>query len=122
MGWADTAWRIRDGLEARGHQNDFGTNPPLTAKHTRILSRSAFVRNNFYFREDWQEYPQYAKFMRCLTSYLRIQEPGKGENKHDDAPDLCEMAVRPSFFEKNLFLIFGRKRCWWIKCCNLTLA
>lgn len=98
MGWADTAWRIRDGLEARGYQNDFGLIRPRTAKHTRILSRSAFVRNNFYFRDDWQEYPQYAKFMRCLTSYLRIQEPGR-ENKHDDAPDLCEMAA--SFFEKS---------------------
>lgn len=98
FGWADTARRVKEGLEDRGYENEFGLLRPRTNKHTRILNRSSFIRNHFHFRADWQDYPQYAKFMRCLTSYLRIQEPGR-ENKHDDAPDLCEMAA--GYFERN---------------------
>lgn len=90
MGWAETANRVRDDVEKRGYSNEFRQLRPRTNKHVRIINRAAFIRNNFVFRHDWADYPQYAKFMRCLTSYLKIQEPGR-ENKKDDAPDLCEM-------------------------------
>lgn len=98
FGWKESATNVRDGLEEKGFENEFGLIRPRTNKHSRILSRSSFIKNNFVFRSDWEDFPQYAKFMRNLTSYLRIQEPGKG-NKHDDAPDLCEMAA--GYYQRN---------------------
>lgn len=92
FGWVETAKKVRDDVWARGYKNDFRMLHPRKSKHSRILNRASFIRNNFVFRSDWEERPQYAKFMRNLTSYLRIQEPGR-MNKHDDAPDLCEMAA-----------------------------
>lgn len=98
LGWKETAARIREDLYAAKYQGSFRVLRPRTGKHARITNRASFIRNNFYFRKDWQERPQYAKFMRNLTSYLKIQEPGRG-NKHDDAPDLCEMAA--AYYERN---------------------
>ena len=93
FGWKETAIRIKEAAQEKGYENDFRMLRPRTNKHTRIVNRSSFIKNHFYFRRDWDQFPQYAKFMRILTSYLRIQEAGKG-NKHDDAPDLCEMAAK----------------------------
>lgn len=98
FGWKETAIRVRDSLYEKGWQGDFRMLRPRQKKHTRIVNRSSFIRNNFVFRSDWEERPQYAKFMRNLTSYMKIQEPGS-TNKHDDAPDLCEMAG--TYYEKN---------------------
>lgn len=98
FGWKETAERVRAELDAKGYIGEFRLLKPRTNKHSRILNRASFIRNNFYFRSDYQDFPQYAKFMRNLTSYLKIQEAGRG-NKHDDAPDLCEMGA--VYFEKN---------------------
>lgn len=98
MGWKETADRVRSELEEKNYQGEFRLLRPRTSKHSRILNRASFIRNNFYFRKDYLDYPQYAKFIRILTSYLRIQEAGRG-NKHDDAPDLCEMIA--GYYEKN---------------------
>ena len=98
FGWEETAKRVRAELEEKGHIGETRILRPRTNKHSRILNRSAFVRNYFVFRSDWQQIPQYAKFMRNLTTYLKIQAAGQ-KNKHDEAPDLCEMAA--SYFEKN---------------------
>lgn len=104
LGWKETANRIRNRIQDefvygdKIYQNEFRIVRPRTNKHTRILNRASFIKNNFVFRKDWAELPQYAKFMRNLISYLRIQEPGK-KNKHDDAPDLLEM--KANFYEKN---------------------
>jgi len=104
FGWKETATRIRERLTSKVtygekiYKNDFRIVKPRTNKHSRILNRSSFIKNHFRFRKDWAEYPQYAKFMRNLISYLRIQEPGK-KNKHDDAPDLLEM--KAAYYEKN---------------------
>lgn len=97
LGWKQSAERIRDSLYKRGYRCDFRMLRPRTNKHTRIVNRASFVRNNFVFRKDWKERHEYAKFFRNLTSYLKIQEAAT-KNKHDDAPDLCEMAG--SYFEK----------------------
>lgn len=107
FGWKETANRVRDALYARGWRGDFRQLRPRTNKHTRITNRSSFIRNNFVFRKDWDERPQYAKFMRNLTSYMKIQEPGS-KNKHDDAPDLCEMAG--VYFEKNFPNLWALKK------------
>jgi hypothetical protein len=104
MGWKETADRIRTDLENKDYQGEFRVLKPRTKKHTRIANRAAFIRNNMWFRKDYMKYPQYYKFMRNLTSYLKIQEAGK-MNKHDDAPDLCEMAA--VHFERNFPSLWG---------------
>jgi predicted phage terminase large subunit-like protein len=62
-----------------------------TNKETRILMNAGYVKEHFYFRDDYEPGSDYDKFMRALTSYVKI-----GKNKHDDAPDgitgLAEMA------------------------------
>jgi hypothetical protein len=104
FGWKETAARIRERISnsnkygTRIYNNDFRIVRPRSNKHSRILNRASFIKNNMRFRDDWAKYPQYAKFMRNLIAYLRIQEAGK-KNKHDDAPDLCEM--KAGFYEKN---------------------
>lgn len=59
-----------------------------TNKHTRIVESSAFILNRFVFRSDWENIPEYRKFIKNLTTYMRVQE-GMTKNKHDDAPDSC---------------------------------
>ncbi|HYD90278.1 MAG TPA: hypothetical protein VEA37_02185 [Flavobacterium sp.] len=104
FGWKETATRIRDRITSKSkygektYKNEFRIVRPRSNKESRILNRASFIKNHMRFRKDWAKYPQYAKFMRVLISYLRIQEPGK-KNKHDDAPDLLEMMA--AFFEKN---------------------
>jgi predicted phage terminase large subunit-like protein len=51
-------------------------------KETRILMSSGYIKDYFYFRDDYLPGSDYDKFMRQLTSYIRL-----GKNKHDDAPD-----------------------------------
>ena len=107
FGWVETAKRVREDLAEKGFEGEFRMLRPRSNKHSRILNRSSFIRNNMYFRSDYENYPQYYKFMRNLTSYLKIQEAGK-RNKHDDAPDLCEMAG--SYFEVNFAHLFGMNK------------
>lgn len=104
LGWIETAKRVRTELEEKNFEGEFRLTRPRNNKHSRILNRSSFIRLHFYFRSDYENYPQYAKFIRNLTSYLKIQEAGRG-NKHDDAPDLCEMGA--AYFEKNFAHLFG---------------
>lgn len=98
FGWKETAKRIREDLQEANWEGDMRMLKPRQQKHSRILNMASFIKNHIYFRDDWANFPQYAKFMRVLTSYKKIQEPGLS-NKHDDAPDLCEMAA--SYYEKN---------------------
>ncbi len=104
FGWEETAKRVRAALWEKGFKNEFRNLRPRKNKHSRILNRASFIRNNFVFRDDWETRPQYAKFMRNLTSYMKIQEAGS-KNKHDDAPDLCEMAG--SYYERNFSHLWG---------------
>jgi predicted phage terminase large subunit-like protein len=57
-----------------------------TNKETRILMNSGYVKEYFYFRSDYTPGSDYDKFMRYLTSYVKM-----GTNKHDDAPDAVTM-------------------------------
>lgn len=93
FGWAETAKNIRTEAQEKEFENEIRILKPRTNKHVRIASVQAFIRKYFRFREDWQDLPQYAKFMRNLTTYLKVQEPGK-TNKHDEAPDVCHMATQ----------------------------
>lgn len=65
-------------------------------KHTRILARSSFVKNNCVFRRDYAQRPDYYKFMQVLTSYMKVQVTKNGK---DDAPD--SMAEMADFFQTN---------------------
>ena len=51
-------------------------------KETRMLMNAGYVKAFFYFRDDYAVGSDYDKFMRQLTSYVKM-----GKNKHDDAPD-----------------------------------
>lgn len=51
-------------------------------KETRILMNAGYIKEYFYFRDDYEPGSDYDKFMRALTSYVKM-----GKNKHDDAPD-----------------------------------
>jgi predicted phage terminase large subunit-like protein len=92
LGWKETAINVRNDLEEKGFEGEVRMLRPRTGKLARISNRASFIKNHFLFRDDYENFPQYAKFMRNLTSYLKIQEPGK-MNKHDDAPDVSEMCA-----------------------------
>lgn len=53
-----------------------------TNKETRILMCAGYVKEYFYFRKDYEPGSDYDKFMRQLTSYVKM-----GKNKHDDGAD-----------------------------------
>ena len=55
-------------------------------KETRILMKSGYVTECFYFRNDYESGSDYDKFMRQLTSYVKGRK-----NLHDDAPDMITM-------------------------------
>ncbi len=97
FGWVEVSKRVRDHLHSLKWNGDYRNLHPKSNKHSRILNQASFVRNHFVFRNDYEKIPQYAKFMRILTSYMKIQEVGS-MNKHDDAPDLCCMAAQ--FYER----------------------
>ncbi len=51
-------------------------------KETRILMNAGYIKEYFYFRNDYEPGSDYDKFMRYFTSYIKL-----GKNAHDDAPD-----------------------------------
>lgn len=51
-------------------------------KHVRITTLAGFVKEFFYFRDDYLPDSDYDLFMIALISYLK-----NGESEHDDAPD-----------------------------------
>lgn len=98
LGWAETVKRVQERCAKFEYPGEIRNLRPRTAKHVRISARSAFIRNYFSFWKGYDNDPQYMRFMQNLTSYKRIQTPGM-ENKHDEAPDVCEMGA--AYFEKN---------------------
>lgn len=56
--------------------------PTTQNKETRILMKSGQVKKYFWFRNDYPLGSPYDKYMRQLTSYVKM-----GKNKHDDAAD-----------------------------------
>ena len=53
-----------------------------TNKVTRVLMQYAFIKEYFYFRDDYERGSEYDLFMRQILSFRK-----DGNNKHDDAPD-----------------------------------
>lgn len=62
-------------------------------KETRILMNAGYIKEYFYFRNDYEPGSDYDKFMRQFTSYVKL-----GKNKHDDAADaVTGLAERSKF-------------------------
>lgn len=80
--WSLFGKQIRRHLEAAKSNCEFRIIHNHENKHTRILAQAGFIRNHFVFRQDWEQIPEYRRFMQNLTSYLK-----EGGAKHDDAPD-----------------------------------
>lgn len=53
-----------------------------TNKVTRVLMQYAFIKEYFYFRDDYDKGSEYDLFMKQILSFRK-----DGNNKHDDAPD-----------------------------------
>lgn len=66
-----------------------------TNKETRILMASGQIKRDFLFRSDYAPGSPYDRFMRQLTSYVKM-----GRNQPDDAPDaltgVADMIFRPA--------------------------
>ena len=81
-------------------------------KETRILMQAGYVKEYFYFRNDYEPGSDYDKFMRQFTGYVKL-----GRNTHDDACDavtaLAEMVPYRHFTkpepEKHYNFDFERK-------------
>jgi predicted phage terminase large subunit-like protein len=84
--WILFAKSVRQKVNNVNENIDIRVIKSKTNKHARILSEAAFIKNNFVFRADWKELPEYRKMMNNLCSYLEKQQ-GSSKNKHDDAPD-----------------------------------
>lgn len=56
--------------------------PQTKNKETRILMKSGQIKQYFFFRNDYEVGSDYDKYMKQLTSYVKL-----GNNSHDDAPD-----------------------------------
>ena len=84
--------RIADDIKNRcremGHAIDIRKKFSTENKETRILSDSAWIKQNCYFKRDPQD-ADYKMFMRMFTHYTT-----EGKNKHDDAPDARSMYKR----------------------------
>ena len=55
-------------------------------KETRIIMKSGFIKEHFWFRNDYEKGSDYDKFMQQITGYLRL-----ATNQKDDAPDSVTM-------------------------------
>ncbi len=69
--------------------------PSTSNKHTRIIMKSGYIKENFYFRKDIKLGSEYDKYMKELNKYNKL-----GKVVHDDAPDattmLAEMMDKPN--------------------------
>ena len=76
--WSDES--KMKGAELDGYYVEFKAT--TQNKETRILMSAGYVKEYFYFRNDYKPGSHYDKFMLQLTSYIKL-----GKNNHDDAAD-----------------------------------
>lgn len=94
--WQKTASTLRERLNDT--DISFRITKPTQNKQTRILVQASFIKNYFYFREDYKQFPEYRIFMNLLTGYLRDQT-GTNKADNDDAPDV--LAAAAAYFKRN---------------------
>lgn len=63
-------------------------------KGTRVFMAAGYIKEYFYFRNDYKPGSHYDHFMRQLTSYVRL-----GKNSFDDAADCCSLLAQ--YMEKS---------------------
>lgn len=85
---------VRNKVQERYEDCEIRIIKNTTNKHTRILAMSAFIRNHCYFLKEKHWTPQYRKFMKVLTSYMK-----DGSTKKDDAPDSLVLVAQ--YYKKN---------------------
>lgn len=81
--WYLFAKAVKKGVLEKNPDCDIRSLINSTHKGTRILAQSGFIRNRFIFRSDYEKFPDYKRFMKSLTGYMR----DGGDNQNDDAPD-----------------------------------
>ncbi len=72
-------------------------------KETRMLMNSGQIKEFFRFRNDYKVGSDYDKFMRMLTSYVKL-----GKNKHDDAPDALTGVAEQVFMPRGIRLLSNK--------------
>ena len=55
-------------------------------KHAKIVSNSAFIKRNFWFRRDYEVGSDYDRFMKDMFAYSKDKKENK--NNNDDSPDV----------------------------------
>ena len=73
---------LRNKVRDTGLRCSVNWKPNTKNKETRILTQSAYIKETFYFRDDYSPGSEYDKYMRQLTNYIKL-----GRNTHDDAAD-----------------------------------
>ena len=76
------ARNIKNLLRDKKYQCSVTTETQTKNKETRILMQAGYVKEYFYFRNDYEPGSEYDKFMRQFTGYVKL-----GRNTHDDACD-----------------------------------
>jgi predicted phage terminase large subunit-like protein len=69
-------------LDAKGCHCSILERKTTQNKETRILMQSGYIKEYFFFRNDYEPGSDYDKYMRQLTGYVKM-----GRNVHDDACD-----------------------------------
>lgn len=76
------ARNVKSILRDKKYQCSVTTETQTKNKETRILMQAGYVKEYFYFRNDYLPGSDYDKFMRQFTGYVKL-----GRNTHDDACD-----------------------------------
>ena len=76
------ARNVKNILRDKKYQCSVTTETQTKNKETRILMQAGYVKEYFWFRNDYQAGSDYDKFFRQFTGYVKL-----GRNTHDDACD-----------------------------------
>jgi hypothetical protein len=87
-GWIQTGKDIRDVVWDKCPATSVVITNAHENKEARIEAQAYYTRSHVKFRKDWATIPNYAKAVRCITSYVRGQK-----NKNDDAMDVLSDVI-----------------------------
>ena len=73
---------VRRLLQEKGNECSITSATQTKNKETRILMMSGYIKEHFWFRNDYEPGSDYDKFMRQVTRYVKL-----GRNTHDDGVD-----------------------------------
>jgi predicted phage terminase large subunit-like protein len=76
------ARNVRNLVKSSSGSTIISTETSTTNKETRMLMATGYAKEFIYFRNDYEEGSDYDKFMRQLTTCVKLSK-----NRHDDAPD-----------------------------------